>query len=135
MWEYVYTWYTYYVSSAYFCAMRMAHDLKEFLFQGQKEVRDTQDTAECKKNSRIYEYNGLGVWGWCELDPRGMAADTLGDVRCVTVALLSEHLTLSWPLVFCPVSGASQLIQALCKEVNSLQGHCSKEIGPQSADK
>ena len=63
MCEYVYTWYTYYVSSAYFCAMRMAHDLKEFLFQGQKEVRDTQDTAECKKNSRIYEYNGLGVWG------------------------------------------------------------------------
>lgn len=40
--------------------MRMAHDLKEFLFQGQKEVWDTQDTAECKKNS--YGYTDKMVW-------------------------------------------------------------------------
>lgn len=40
--------------------MRMAHDLKEFLFQGQKKVWDTQDMAECKKNS--YGYMNKMVW-------------------------------------------------------------------------
>lgn len=49
-----------YLLYAKFCAMRIAYDLKECLFQGQKEVWDTQDMAECKKSS--YGYMNKMVW-------------------------------------------------------------------------
>ena len=75
-----------------FCAMWMAYDLKEFLFQGRKEVWDTQDMAECKKSS----YGCMNKMAW-----------ECGDYVRLIPGEWQQPLLVMWDISPWPCSGFS----------------------------